>query len=66
MEVDMLVELARPHTFDFTIVLGLEGGRRGRRARRGRRHDGRDARRWGRCVGAGSQVIDELDIFRSS
>jgi hypothetical protein len=66
MEVDMLVELTRPHAFDFTIVLALKGGWRGRRARRGRRHDGRDARRWGRCVGAGSQVIDEFDMSRSS
>jgi hypothetical protein len=51
MGADMLVKLARPHALDLTTVLALEGGRRGRRARRGRRHDGRDARRWGRCVG---------------
>jgi hypothetical protein len=44
MEVDMLVELARPHAFDFTIVLGLKGGGRGRRGRGVRRHDSGGAR----------------------
>jgi hypothetical protein len=50
MEVDMLVELARPHAFDLTIVLGLEGCGRGRRSRRLSRHGSGGA--CGRCPSA--------------
>ena len=65
MEVDMLVELARPHAFNFTIVLGLEGG--GWRRRRGgvRRHDSGGARTGDSVRPIARLQLDMSDKLRS-